>query len=107
MLTVLASSYLGKGVQFISIFEMGTTIGWSLSLQTRLIYFRRDLQINVVSETYSVCGEGLLFFTIVEASSNLWVALHIQTHKQTQTYTHTKTSYLKWKLKPMNKNKAC
>jgi hypothetical protein len=71
ILTVLASAHLGKGVQFISVFEMGKTIRWMPSLQTRLNYFRRDLQLNVASETYSVWGEGLLFFTIVEASSNL------------------------------------
>jgi hypothetical protein len=68
---MLASAHLGKGVQFISIFEMSTTVCWILSLQTSRIYFRRDLQINVVSETYLLWGEGLLFFTIVEVSSNL------------------------------------
>jgi len=68
---VLASAHLGKGVQFISIFEMGATLCWILSLQTSSIYFSRNLQHNVVSETYLVWEEGLLFFTVVEANSNL------------------------------------
>jgi len=61
VLIVLASAHLGKGVQFIPIFEMGTTICWILSFQTSLIYFRRDVELNVVSETYSVWGKGCYF----------------------------------------------
>ena len=63
-----------------------TTISWILSFQISLIYFRKDLQLSVVSETYTVWEGRAVIFHYCKSK---FKSVRSTTHTDTQENTHT------------------